>query len=263
MLNITASSGEFYQGDCESLILPHRRRGVRRSGRAQPGIGGSAHGNCEVHRERRDPRGAGGRRHRRSYPPPSFCCWWTAPSARRTSTATVPRPLASARKSACSISRVCTNTTRARSPLTAPCSVCRPRLSISGKLYLNQILSKESLHLVLYALGWRFFCGYKNLCGSLLAQGRDLIQRETGVLCNFVMGHFICKHTQCNSHSFGMCCFTSSFISHFFHSSAHICHSFRILFEIAYTIGQCRIIHFRCIGAEKNRASTSPKRSRL
>ena len=48
-----------------------------------------------------------------------------------------------------------------------------------------------------------------------------------------------------------MCCFTSSFISHFFHSSAHICHSFRILFEIAYTIGQCRIIHFRCIGAEK------------
>ena len=26
MLNITASSGEFYQGDCEDLVLPNRNR---------------------------------------------------------------------------------------------------------------------------------------------------------------------------------------------------------------------------------------------
>ena len=34
---------------------------------------------------------------------------------------------ASAPPSACSISRACTSITRPRSPLTAPCSVCRPR----------------------------------------------------------------------------------------------------------------------------------------
>ena len=53
MLNITASSGEFYQGDCESLTLPTGDGvyGVQ----AGHSPGGPAHGDAAIHRERGDP----------------------------------------------------------------------------------------------------------------------------------------------------------------------------------------------------------------
>ena len=115
ILNITASSGEFYQGDCESLTLPTSDGvyGVQAGhnpvlvalhmGLMHFTVNGEEHevlvgdGIAEV--------------------TPTFVLL-LVDSARR--------PV-SAPPSACSISRACTSITRPRSPLTAPCSVCRPR----------------------------------------------------------------------------------------------------------------------------------------
>ena len=65
--------------------------------------------------------------------PAYVMCWWTAPRTRRTSTRTVPKPPASALRNACSISRACTNITRAKLRWIVPCSVCRPPQSISAE----------------------------------------------------------------------------------------------------------------------------------
>ena len=143
MLNITASSGEFYQGDCESLILPTGDGVYGVQAGHNPVLVALHMGIAKftVNGETREVLVGDGI----AEVTPTFVLL-LVDSAERPEDIdpTVPRPPASARKSACSISRVCTNTTRARSPLTAPCSVCRPQPSISGKLYLNQILSYRS-----------------------------------------------------------------------------------------------------------------------
>ena len=142
MLNITASSGEFYQGDCESLILPTGDGVYGVQAGHNPVLVALHMGIAKftVNGETREVLVGDGI----AEVTPTFVLLLVDSAERPEDIdATVPRPPASALKSACSISRVCTNTTRARSPLTAPCSVCRPRPSISGKLYLNQILSKK------------------------------------------------------------------------------------------------------------------------
>lgn len=52
ILNITASSGEFYQGYCESLTLPTGDGVYGVQAGHQPRAGGPAHGHCKVHRGR-------------------------------------------------------------------------------------------------------------------------------------------------------------------------------------------------------------------
>jgi len=123
MLSITASSGEFYQGDCEDLTLP-----------ISDGIYGVQAGHNPVlvalhmgilhfvvDGKARDVLVGDG------------IAEVTPARTRRTSTRTVPRLPASAPRNACSISRACTNITRARSRWIVPCSVCRPPQSISVK----------------------------------------------------------------------------------------------------------------------------------
>ena len=125
MLSITASSGEFYQGDCEDLTLPisdgiygvqagHNpvlvalHMGILHfvvDGKARDVLVGD--GIAEV--------------------TPAYVMV-LVDSAERP-----PRLPASGPRSACSTSRACTSTTRARSHWIVPCSVCRPLQSISAK----------------------------------------------------------------------------------------------------------------------------------
>ena len=115
MLNITASSGEYYQGDCEDLVLP-----------ISDGVYGIQAGHSpvlvaihmgilhfEVNGESQDILVGDGIA---EVTPAYVMVWWTAPSVRRISTRTVPRLPASAPRNACSTSRACTSITRARLP---------------------------------------------------------------------------------------------------------------------------------------------------
>ena len=108
MLNITASSGEFYQGDCEDLVLPTGDGVYGVQAGHNPVLVAIQMGilHFEVNGEAR---------------------------ARRISTRTVPRRPASVRKSACSTRRACMNIIRARSHCSVPCSVCRLHPSTSAK----------------------------------------------------------------------------------------------------------------------------------
>ena len=109
ILNITASSGEFYQGSCESMVLP-----------VKDGVYGVQAGHSPVlvaiH---------------------MGMLKFTVDGETREilvgdGIAEVTPP-ASAPKSACSTSRVCTSTIRRRSPSTVPCSGCRPHPNTSVK----------------------------------------------------------------------------------------------------------------------------------
>ena len=138
ILNITASSGEFYQGSCESMVLPVKD-GVYGVQAGHSPVLVAIHMGMLKFTVDGEPReilvGDG-----IAEVTPTFVLLLVAPSAPRTSTRTVPRLPASAPKSACSISRACTSITRPRSLWTAPCSVCRPLRSISvDTSYLNDI----------------------------------------------------------------------------------------------------------------------------
>ena len=132
MLSITASSGEFYQGDCEDLTLP-----------ISDGIYGVQAGHNPVlvalhmgilhfvvDGKARDVLVGDGIA---EVTPAYVMVLVDSAETRRTSTRTVPRLPASAPRNACSISRACTNITRARSRWTVPCSVCRLLQSISAE----------------------------------------------------------------------------------------------------------------------------------
>ena len=118
MLNITASSGEFYQGDCEDLVLPTGDGVYGVQAGHNPVLVAIQMGilHFEVDGEARDILVGDG-----------------IASARRISTRTVPRRPASVRKSACSTRRACMNIIRARSHCSVPCSVCRLHPSTSAK----------------------------------------------------------------------------------------------------------------------------------
>lgn len=124
ILNITASSGEFYQGYCESLTLPTGDGVYGVQAGHNPVLVALHMGIAKftVDGETREVLVGDGIA---EVTPPLSCCWWTAPSGPRILTATAPRPPASGPRSACSTSRACTSTTRARSHWVTPCSACR------------------------------------------------------------------------------------------------------------------------------------------
>ena len=59
ILNITASSGEFYQGSCESMVLPVKDGVYGVQAGHSPVLVAHPHGNAQVHRGRRDPGNSG------------------------------------------------------------------------------------------------------------------------------------------------------------------------------------------------------------
>mgnify|MGYP000343922734 CR=1 FL=1 len=132
MLNITASSGEFYQGDCESLTLPTGDGVYGVQAGHSPVLVALHMGILQftVNGETRDVLVGDGI----AEVTPTFVLL-LVDSAERPEDIDRNRaePPASAPKSACSTSRACTNITRARSLLTVPCSACRLPQSTSGK----------------------------------------------------------------------------------------------------------------------------------
>ena len=109
MLNITASSGEFYQGDCEDLVLPTGDGVYGVQAGHNPVLVAIQMGilHFEVNGEARDILVGDG--------------------------IAEVTPAYVMRKSACSISRACMNIIRARSHCSVPCSVCRLHPSTSAK----------------------------------------------------------------------------------------------------------------------------------
>ena len=103
ILNITASSGEFYQGYCESLTLPTGDGVYGVQAGHNPVLVALHMGIAKftVDGETREVLVGDG------------------------IAEVTPRLPASGPRSACSTSRACTSTTRARSHWTAPCSACR------------------------------------------------------------------------------------------------------------------------------------------
>ena len=139
ILNITASSGEFYQGSCESMVLPVKDGVYGVQAGHSPVLVAIHMGMLKftVDGETREILVGDGI----AEVTPTFVLL-LVDSAERPEDIdkTVPRPPASAPKSACSISRACTSITRPRSLWTAPCSVCRPLPNTSAKTsYLNDI----------------------------------------------------------------------------------------------------------------------------
>ena len=130
ILNITASSGEFYQGSCESMVLPVKDGVYGVQAGHSPVLVAIHMGMLKftVDGETREILVGDGI----AEVTPTFVLL-LVDSGPRTSTRTVPRPPASAPKSACSTSRVCTSTIRRRSPSTVPCSGCRPHPNTSVK----------------------------------------------------------------------------------------------------------------------------------
>ena len=130
MLNITASSGEFYQGDCEDLVLPTGDGVYGVQAGHNPVLVAIHMGilHFEVNGEARDILVGDGI----AEVTPAYVMV-LVDSARRISTRTVPRRPASVRKSACSTRRACMNIIRARSHCSVPCSVCRLHPSTSAK----------------------------------------------------------------------------------------------------------------------------------
>ena len=112
ILNITASSGEFYQGYCESLTLPTGDGVYGVQAGHNPVLVALHMGIAKftVDGETREVLVGDG------------IAEVTGP---KISTVTAPRLPASGPRSVCSTSRACTSTTRARSHWTAPCSACR------------------------------------------------------------------------------------------------------------------------------------------
>lgn len=132
ILNITASSGEFFQGECESLTLPTADGQYGVQAGHSPVLVALEMGIMQftVNGETRSVLVGDGIA---EVTPTYVVLLVDSASARRISIRTVPRPPASAPRNACSISRVCTSITRARSHWIVPCSVCRPLQSISAK----------------------------------------------------------------------------------------------------------------------------------
>lgn len=95
ILNITASSGEFYQGYCESLTLPTGDGVYGVQAGHNPVLVALHMGIAKftVDGETREVLVGDGIA---EVTPPLSCCWWTAPSGPRISTATAPRLPASA-----------------------------------------------------------------------------------------------------------------------------------------------------------------------
>ena len=115
MLNITASSGEFYQGDCEDLVLPTGDGVYGVQAGHNPVLVAIQMGilHFEVNGEARD--------------------ILVGDGIAEVTPAYVPRRPASVRKSACSTRRACMNIIRARSHCSVPCSVCRLHPSTSAE----------------------------------------------------------------------------------------------------------------------------------
>ena len=124
ILNITASSGEFYQGYCESLTLPTGDGVYGVQAGHNPVLVALHMGIAKftVDGETREVLVGDGI----AEVTPTFVLLLVDSAERpEISTATAPRLPASVPRSACSTSRACTSTTRARSHWTAPCSACR------------------------------------------------------------------------------------------------------------------------------------------
>ena len=120
ILNITASSGEFYQGSCESMVLPVKDGVYGVQAGHSPVLVAIHMGMLKftVDGETREILVGDGI----AEVTPTFVLL-LVDSAER------PEDI----DKNCSISRACTSTTRPRSLWTAPCSVCRLLRSISAK----------------------------------------------------------------------------------------------------------------------------------
>ena len=87
------------------------------------------------------------------------------------------------------------------------------------------------------------------LSGRLLGvQGFNFVNRQPREQSNIFVAQFLrSQHCLCNFNI----PFSNRFIPHFFHCSAHSCHSFRILLKVLYSLCKHRIEHILCIGTEK------------
>ena len=137
ILNITASSGEFYQGSCESMVLPVKDGVYGVQAGHSPVLVAIHMGMLKftVDGETREILVGDGI----AEVTPTFVLL-LVDSAERPEDIDKNRAEA-APKSACSISRACTSITRPRSLWTAPCSVCRLLRSISVKTSLLNDIS--------------------------------------------------------------------------------------------------------------------------
>lgn len=115
VLNITASSGEFFQGECESLTLPTADGQYGVQAGHSPVLVALEMGIMQftVNGETRSVLVGDGIA---EVTPTYVVLLVDSASARRISIRTVPRPPASAPRNACSTSRACTSITRARLP---------------------------------------------------------------------------------------------------------------------------------------------------
>lgn len=160
ILNITASSGEFYQGSCESMVLPVKDGVYGVQAGHSPVLVAIHMGMLKftVDGETREILVGDGI----AEVTPTFVLL-LVDSAERPEDIDKNRAEApaSAPKSACSISRACTSITRPRSLWTAPCSVCRPLPNTSDKRTLSVIASQ--CHLSRRA---RSCCLYPRRCMS-------------------------------------------------------------------------------------------------
>ena len=132
MLNITASSGEFYQGDCEDLVLPTGDGVYGVQAGHNPVLGAIHMGilHFEVNGEARDILVGDGI----AEVTPAYVMV-LVDSAERPEDIDKNRAEAARirAKSACSTRRACMNIIRARSHCSVPCSVCRLHPSTSAK----------------------------------------------------------------------------------------------------------------------------------
>lgn len=132
ILNITASSGEFFQGECESLTLPTADGQYGVQAGHSPVLVALEMGIMQftVNGETRSVLVGDGI----AEVTPAYVML-LVDSAERPEDIDKNRAEApaSAPRNACSISRACTSITRARSRWIVPCTVCRPPQSISAK----------------------------------------------------------------------------------------------------------------------------------
>ena len=140
ILNITASSGEFYQGSCESMVLPVKDGVYGVQAGHSPVLVAIHMGMLKftVDGETREILVGDGI----AEVTPTFVLL-LVDSAERPEDIDKNRAEAARirAESACSISRVCTSITRPKSLWTAPCSVCRLLRSISVKTSLLNDIS--------------------------------------------------------------------------------------------------------------------------
>ena len=107
---------------------------------------------------------------------------------------------------------------------------------IPCRLFTKHPIGESALDLFISTHFFHYSAHNGILSGRFLA-GKffDFFNRQFRILCYLFIRHSICEHLQSTLDSF--------ILTHFFHCSAHSCHSLRIVLKVLYPICRCQIEH--------------------